>query len=1286
MPASETPGPNRPTSGLPPHLEGWLLPPDWRWGNAGVLTPHRHAQEVIDALGRSLALVTAPDPAHHAWLFREARGLAHRSHPNIPTTYHFWQQHAGSRRGPGYLRRWITGETIGERLRRTGADTVPFALRILRALGSTLAYLHDSGSVHGALAPQTAYFTPSGRIWMLGWQWVMPSDEIPAGITPDARWTPWAPEWGGAWRPTLASDQWQLGAVAYAILTGELPQAGAIPPLRMLRPDCPGTVAELVDQMLAEDPAARFSSIAGMLRRLERLSGSSALAVPSAEQASGEQAVVSEEDRLRWATGDDYEVLAPLGAGTYGSVWRVRDLSLEREVALKMLHPTIARNAAAVGRFRREAQLAAQLQHPAIVPIFAWDSKGDVNWYIMELEEEGSVADLVARQGARTLAEIGPQVEAVLDGLAVAHANGIIHRDLKPENILIDRYRRWRIADFGIANAMGTAVAGASGTPAFAAPEQLLGEEQGVGTDLFAVAGIVIFALTGRTPFPGHDGPAILASQLAGRVDLEAFEEPLRGWLRRALAPDRADRFADAEQMRLAWRAVVRTAVREERRQRAGWRRLLRRLVGLGAFALATRAEAQGSRPAADSARADSAARRLVPVRVEVTRQATTLDRAPWAVGAQEVRDLRRGQATVGIDEALANIPGVVVSNRYNAAVDQRLSIRGAGSRANFGLRGVKVLLDGIPQSLPDGQSQLTNIDLAAIGRVEVLRGAASSLYGNGSGGVIAFTSDLSAPDPLTVSLRALSGSFGLAKTQARLSARAGRTVGALSVSRTTTDGFRQFSASDVRQLAAALDRAVSATTTLELRAAHAETPTAFNPGALTAAEWAANPDSAAANNIRRGARRAVTQRQASVRLRGTTGEATWSASVYAQGRTVDNPLATAPPAPAGATNGIYSTIDRRVTGARLDVARPLPGAWRPRLAAGIDLQRARDDRRNWRATAGARALPTDTLLLSQGETVTGLGPFAQLELAPTAAVTISLGGRYDRIGFAVADRFTGDGDDDSGARTMQAWSGHVGAVWRAWEWLTPYTNVATAFETPTTTELNARPDGLGGFNPDLGPQRIRTVEVGARGAVGARLTYDVAVFDAAAADALVQYLEAGGRAFFRNAGRTRSRGAELGVHLTLAPWVTLQGAWTRADYTFRTYRVPSATLAAPALDTLDGRRLAGVPRTTARLGARLSPGAFTLDVDHTLQAALWADDRNTLRVPGWGRGQLNVRAAWRGRVMGVAAEPFLAAQNALDTRYVGAVTLNGAFGRVLEPAPGRNWYVGLELGAPFRR
>jgi serine/threonine-protein kinase len=264
---------------------------------------------------------------------------------------------------------------------------------------------------------------------------------------------------------------------------------------------------------------------------------------------------LSEEARLRWATSDDYAVLGFLGSGTFGSVWRVRDLTLEREVALKMLHPDVANHPPTVGRFLREARLAAQLAHPAIIPIYDLDSRGDVTWYTMELAEAGSVANLIARSGPRPFDEIAPKVDAVLDALAAAHASGIVHRDLKPENILIDRYRRWRITDFGIARGEDEST-GATGTPAFAAPEQLLGEAQGPAVDCFAVGGIVAFALTGEPPFNGGDAKVILAQQLAGDFGAARFEPPVRRFLERALAADQKERFADARAMRVAWREL----------------------------------------------------------------------------------------------------------------------------------------------------------------------------------------------------------------------------------------------------------------------------------------------------------------------------------------------------------------------------------------------------------------------------------------------------------------------------------------------------------------------------------------------------------------------------------------------------------------------------------------------------------------------------------------------------------------------------------------------------------
>ena len=554
------------------HLLHWQLPPDWRWGKEQVWGKHRHYQEVVDALGRSLSLVTTPDPTYNDWLLAEAKHLAHRDHPTISTTYHYWADYADSRRGPGYLRRWITGENIGERLSRQGPDPSPYGLQVLRAVGSAVAYLHDIGMTHGALAPETVIVTPTGRVWLVGWHWVLPRQEIPAGLAPLRTGMPTPPEWPkGEWTPSFGSDQWQLAALGYQMLTGEQPPSQDIPPIRLLQPETPVNVAAVIDKALARDPAQRHASVASFLRAIDRAIGSRTMIVTSVDRGDAELPGDSEEARLRWALGDEYEVLASLGAGTFGSVWRVRDLTLGREVALKMLHPHIARDARAVSRFQREARLAAQLAHPAIVPIFDWDSRGDVAWYTMELAEAGSLADLIQRTGPRDLEELAPQMDLVLDGLGAAHAHGIIHRDLKPENILIDRYRRWRITDFGIANVSGVDVPGTTGTPAFAAPEQLLGEEQGPQADCFSLAAIVAFAMSGELPFGTGDARSILAAQLGQRADTSAHPVELRAWLDRAFNPDPEQRFADASEMQVEWRAAV-DAVLEHEGKMPLWR------------------------------------------------------------------------------------------------------------------------------------------------------------------------------------------------------------------------------------------------------------------------------------------------------------------------------------------------------------------------------------------------------------------------------------------------------------------------------------------------------------------------------------------------------------------------------------------------------------------------------------------------------------------------------------------------------------------------------------------
>jgi serine/threonine-protein kinase len=472
-------------------------------------------------------------------------------------------------------------------LARLGLADIPYVFQLLRGACSTLAYLHETGIAHGGLNGDALWTTPTGRLWMLEWQWAVPRETIPAGVRPgngplDNRSLetrpmhpeplPTPPEWeANEWLPTPASDQWQLAATCFTALTGESPPPRGVPPIKLVRPETPEALASALDRALSHDPADRFPSLAVLLRSVEH--GDPARTVVMVRGEPDKTVNESAETRMRWAVGDDYEILSKLGSGAFGTVWRARDLSLEREVALKALHPAIARDGKAVRAFWREAKLAAQLAHPAIVPIYDWDSSGDLSWYTMELAEEGSVASLVQRSGPRQLGEIATQVEQVMDGLIVAHANGILHRDLKPENILIDRYNRWRITDFGIANVTGEDVAGTTGTPAFAAPEQLLGEPQGPVADYFALAAIVYFVLTGDAPFGDGDAKEILARQLGERADLGAFPTVICNWFKKAFSPNPEDRFADGTEMQRAWKVASDKVL--ARRRGSWWRRVV---------------------------------------------------------------------------------------------------------------------------------------------------------------------------------------------------------------------------------------------------------------------------------------------------------------------------------------------------------------------------------------------------------------------------------------------------------------------------------------------------------------------------------------------------------------------------------------------------------------------------------------------------------------------------------------------------------------------------------------
>src|SRR2546428_2732302 len=477
----------------------------------------------------------------------------------------------------------------------------------------------------------------------------------------------------------------------------------------------------------------------------------------------------------------------------------------------------------------------------------------------------------------------------------------------------------------------------------------------------------------------------------------------------------------------------------------------------------------------------------LPPAVVSVTRANPPINRIPQAVHLVDQIEISRARPTWGLDEALVTVPGVYAANRYNFSLDQRISIRGFGARSAFAVRGLKVLVDGIPQTLPDGQGQLTNLELGEVDHIEVLRGSASALYGNASGGVINIWTKPHDVAHVNEEARFVTGRFDQRsgrswnKWQTTTSTRIGGGSALLTVSRLDYRGERDHSAADQRVLNARVQLPMGSRWSLAVVTDVGDNPRADNPGSLTLAELRANRDTVPVLNRNRNAGKAVTQFQTGATLRGTMtngGEA--AVTIFGLTRNLKNPITTT-----------YIDLDRVDYGARASVTYPMPiGSHVHRLTAGFDFQRQRDDRKNFNYlnTPGDSAKADTVRSLDQLEHVTEIGPFVRSELELSAHTTLTAGLRYDWVKFAVQDHLittTPPNPDDSGDRLMRALSGSLGIAVNPSEALTLYGNVGSSFETPTTTELANSQSGAGGFNPDLKPQHAWNYEAGARGSAG---------------------------------------------------------------------------------------------------------------------------------------------------------------------------------------------------------
>ena len=677
----------------------------------------------------------------------------------------------------------------------------------------------------------------------------------------------------------------------------------------------------------------------------------------------------------------------------------------------------------------------------------------------------------------------------------------------------------------------------------------------------------------------------------------------------------------------------------------------------------------------------DTIPRRLPPV-VTVTRdvERSPLD-LPFAISSLRPDSLAPGQTHMQVDQTLALLPGVTVANRTNPSQDTRVSVRGFGARSQFGARSIRILRDGMPLTLPDGQTPIDYLDLESVGRVEVIRGPAAALYGNASGGVIDLRSAAPPAVPLAVQVRSWNGAFGVEPWNTAFGVKrytglfggaSGPATYLGNIGHTQTNGYRRYSH---QRLTNAFSRVAARIggSELALVGMGLDMPLAENPGALTRAQADSAPDQADRFSVQKKARKVVHQVQLGLSDRTPiAGQGELTAQVYGGTRSLYNPLTFA-----------VVGVDRRQggAGARVTIPWTLGGATN-RASAGVDAQWLNDARKNW---ANCNAVPTanascpsvtierGVLTLNQRELVSSVGPYLRDEV-DVGRLRASAGVRADRVRFEVRDHFLADGRDDSGVRTMNAVSPMLGLAARVSPFQSFYATVGSAFETPTTTELGNQADGSAGLNRDLKPQYSTTYEVGTKGVAVRSFQYDVSLFDTEVRDELIPFEVPGGngRTYYRNAGRTRRQGIELALSTDLGP-VSLAATYALSHFRFRDFVNSGAQYG--------GNAIPGIPEQQGQAAATWHlPRAFVV-AEAIGKSRVWVNDANSVAAPGF--AVFNLRAGATASFGKPWLSPMIGVQNLFDRHYVGSVAINAsgasiAATKFYEPAPGRTWFLGL--------
>lgn len=645
------------------------------------------------------------------------------------------------------------------------------------------------------------------------------------------------------------------------------------------------------------------------------------------------------------------------------------------------------------------------------------------------------------------------------------------------------------------------------------------------------------------------------------------------------------------------------------------------------------------------------------------------------AVDAVDGETLREQQLRVNLSEALQRVPGLVIQNRQNYAQDLQLSSRGFGARATFGVRGVRLIQDGIPITMPDGQGQTALFDLDGARGVEVLRGPFAALYGNASGGVVhLFSAD--GPKVPTLETSAFAGSFGAW----RMGVKFGGDSGAFNVSgnaaRFETDGYRDHSAARRDTANVKLRWKIGESTSITVIGNALDQPDTQDPLGLTQAQLDADRRQAGANANAFNTRKSIEHRQGGLVLQHRIGAGdTVELTGYGGQRAVVQTLAIPVAAQGITSSGGVVDLDRNFGGVHLE--------WRRRghldgraytITLGIANDRMAEERRGYVNNLGVQG----ALRRDETDTVRSRDQYVIGNWQASERLKLSGGVRHSDVRFDSRDRFiVGTNPDDSGAARYSRTNPVIGALLTVSPQVNLFASVGRGFETPTFAELAYRPGGQTGLNLDLKAATSRNAEIGVRAALASDVRATATAFRSDTRNEVVSASSSGGRNTFTNADKTRRQGIELSLDANVGErWDALL-AYTFTAAEFRRFVTTAGV-------DLSGRRIPGVPRHSlfAELRWRDPGTGLSSAVELRSSSKVAVNDANSAfagsyTVVNWRIGIERRAGDWQWNA-------FVRVDNLFDEAYVGSVIVNEANQRYFEPAPSRAGFVGATAKLAF--